>query len=660
MKIRVQITSASGPAFTFEHGGPELRIGRDPDVELALSGDASQPVSWHHARIELTSRTAYVNDLRSTNGTFVNGTRVEGKTPLKLGDEVQLGSTGPIVKIIELDLAEPRRQAAAPPPVAKPPVRREPAAAVPSPVPIKPREKMVEPSGKRQQTIMIASGSVTIVLLAVTTFIFWRLNRPAADKGAEVAARSTTPTNGTALESPTKAETPPVPEKEDPALAKSNDTPTAPVVRPQAPEQATTTVSRERRELGRYATEPKDPPSILLQRQRDPDPWGRLRPNDRVRSAYYLLSPPGYRSRIYLDSGVHATLWGNVPEFSPFPPVLESTVMLSEPSSETDLDMTLDRGRVHLANFKPSGAARVRVRFYQETWDITLPDANSEAVVELWGLYPREVPFSKEPGGKGPLACLGLFAKGPVQVHAGGKDYPLSDRSRLTWTNASASLVGPEVLPALPDWWTNQISADARKQPEKADMMLAIADFAAALDKTSAVVDAVLTQVRESPDASNRVLGVFFLGALDAIPSLVDALDDRQHPDVRGTAAFTLRHWTSRNADYDLELYRTLYEKKGYAKEKAEIIMRLLHSFSDAELAKPETYQLLIGYLDHENLVIRDLAIWHLALLLPQGTQKIAYDPAGDPEKRKKAVEEWKKLLPAGTLPAGRRPEARQ
>jgi len=140
---------------------------------------------------------------------------------------------------------------------------------------------------------------------------------------------------------------------------------------------------------------------------------------------------------------------------------------------------------------------------------------------------------------------------------------------------------------------------------------------------------------------------------LAAVAGLVDALEDRQNPEVRGTAAVALRHWTSRNADNDLELYRTLYEKKGYSREKAEIIMRLLHSFSEAELNNPGTYQTLIGYLNHDNLAIRDLAFWHLYQLVPEGAKQIPYDAADAPDKRRQVIEQWKRLIPEGRLPPG-------
>ena len=63
--------------------------GRDDACALVI--DAST-VSRHHARIMVISGTATIEDLESTNGTHVNGTRISGPTRLGFGDELALGS----------------------------------------------------------------------------------------------------------------------------------------------------------------------------------------------------------------------------------------------------------------------------------------------------------------------------------------------------------------------------------------------------------------------------------------------------------------------------------------------------------------------------------------------------------------------------------------
>jgi DNA-binding winged helix-turn-helix (wHTH) protein len=67
----------------------EHLAGRDAECSLVI--DAST-VSRRHARITVASGTATIEDLESTNGTHVNGTRISGPTRLSAGDELSLGS----------------------------------------------------------------------------------------------------------------------------------------------------------------------------------------------------------------------------------------------------------------------------------------------------------------------------------------------------------------------------------------------------------------------------------------------------------------------------------------------------------------------------------------------------------------------------------------
>ncbi|MDH5494071.1 MAG: GGDEF domain-containing protein, partial [Myxococcales bacterium] len=66
-----------------------LLIGRAPDAELRLD-DAS--VSFHHARIEDRGGAWAVLDLGSTNGTALNGRKLE-EGPLENGDKLLFGDT---------------------------------------------------------------------------------------------------------------------------------------------------------------------------------------------------------------------------------------------------------------------------------------------------------------------------------------------------------------------------------------------------------------------------------------------------------------------------------------------------------------------------------------------------------------------------------------
>lgn len=66
-------------------------IGRNPDCQIRLN---DKNVSRDHARIVVDKYgNITITDLGSSNGTFVNGNRISGKTIIYKGDLVRLGNT---------------------------------------------------------------------------------------------------------------------------------------------------------------------------------------------------------------------------------------------------------------------------------------------------------------------------------------------------------------------------------------------------------------------------------------------------------------------------------------------------------------------------------------------------------------------------------------
>lgn len=67
-----------------------LSIGRSGDSDLVIQDDYS---STHHARLLLWNDAWMVQDLDSTNGTYVNGKRVSQPTHVPIGTPVRIGTT---------------------------------------------------------------------------------------------------------------------------------------------------------------------------------------------------------------------------------------------------------------------------------------------------------------------------------------------------------------------------------------------------------------------------------------------------------------------------------------------------------------------------------------------------------------------------------------
>jgi pSer/pThr/pTyr-binding forkhead associated (FHA) protein len=88
----VVVTSPSlerGQAF--ETGPVPLTIGRAPGNDAVLEGDDF--ASARHARVEARRDGVWILDLGSTNGTWVNGERMDGRRRLRAGDVVRIGKT---------------------------------------------------------------------------------------------------------------------------------------------------------------------------------------------------------------------------------------------------------------------------------------------------------------------------------------------------------------------------------------------------------------------------------------------------------------------------------------------------------------------------------------------------------------------------------------
>lgn len=81
---------SADPEFSFRLLPGDIRtIGRAPGVQFVLDAPL---VSRVHCRLTASSEGALlVEDLDSTNGTFVNGARVEGPTMVTEADTLTLG-----------------------------------------------------------------------------------------------------------------------------------------------------------------------------------------------------------------------------------------------------------------------------------------------------------------------------------------------------------------------------------------------------------------------------------------------------------------------------------------------------------------------------------------------------------------------------------------
>ena len=69
--------------------GLPATIGRAAPAEIVLEGGT---VSRRHCRLEQHGDNLVISDLGSTNGTLVNGARIDAPTPLNDGDAIAIGA----------------------------------------------------------------------------------------------------------------------------------------------------------------------------------------------------------------------------------------------------------------------------------------------------------------------------------------------------------------------------------------------------------------------------------------------------------------------------------------------------------------------------------------------------------------------------------------
>ena len=111
LEIRILSGARAGQVDRFDKA--VVVIGRHAVVDLRFSPDRDLDVSGRHAEIRFSEGKYVLQDMGSTNGTFVNGERVEGTTELHDGDKLRFGARGPEAQIwtnVATDMPLPQKR----------------------------------------------------------------------------------------------------------------------------------------------------------------------------------------------------------------------------------------------------------------------------------------------------------------------------------------------------------------------------------------------------------------------------------------------------------------------------------------------------------------------------------------------------------------------
>jgi hypothetical protein len=187
MSFKLSVRQGPRPNLVFELDADSYTIGREAGNEIVIE---DPQVSRRHATLTQQGTTYVLEDIGSTNGTYVNGKRVTAPILLSNGDLIGLADT--VVLVVQAPLTTsqdatvvgdaayyaPPTQPAFTPPVVQPPVQVAPAARQPAyipPPPYAPPPEAAAPTrADNRRTLMIGVGCLALILVVcMIGFVAW-------------------------------------------------------------------------------------------------------------------------------------------------------------------------------------------------------------------------------------------------------------------------------------------------------------------------------------------------------------------------------------------------------------------------------------------------------------------------------------------------------
>lgn len=390
----------------------------------------------------------------------------------------------------------------------------------------------------------------------------------------------------------------------------------------------------------------------MLRQESGSNSWKTVAHNEELNVGDLILSGMGSQFET-LDGSIKVTFRGDIAGTSPFP-IRETAIRLvpGKPG-EADFHLCFERGRIEISNGRKEGSANCHVSLQDEEdnfSELKLNEPGSTCTVEIIGRWPKGTHFdAKAKDDVNPVyELIYVQMKGTAEISDEGITHQMSappGPAMLTWNSQAGMPPVKTKLEKLPEWTLPpDITNPEIRARIQATMKFRDEFFG------GKPMDQVLESLALSDDIHARFVAVNVMLATDQLPLVYKVVGETKHKDVIDNIIIGLRHWIGRKPGQDKKLHQFMMSGRNYSAKQAEIFVDLLHSFSEDELRQPETFEALIDYLESERTGIRGLAHWHLYRLVPKG-RSIDFDPTAPADKRKVAVDQWKKLVPKGKIP---------
>jgi hypothetical protein len=394
-------------------------------------------------------------------------------------------------------------------------------------------------------------------------------------------------------------------------------------------------------------------PGVLLERTASGGAWRFVDENNGIPADALLVALPD-ATIFSANRHVQVKMIADIGQRGPLP-VFESAILIHR-NPQVDMDVTVDRGIVAFSNLRDSGAARVRVRLADQTWNLTLRDPGTKVGLEIHGRQPPGIPHFVETDGQVKLQepptmeVYLLVLNGHVALESHGQEISLAappGPAKMHWDNVFKKIEVSN-LDKLPETILPQTDEEKAKFTEVC---------AIARTLRAGPLDDVLEKALNSEKPLAHRAAVVVLGALDRLPRLLEVLASSKYPEARDRSIVVIRNWLGRGPGQVDKLYDYLIMDRKLTPAQAKTAIHLLLGFDEQEQRDPDTYEVLIGSLKHSKLAVRELARWHLVRLAPEG-KSINYDAAAPEEQRERAINQWQALIPTGQLPPNLRAPA--